>query len=142
MGRRPDKEKNCDESLEQNIGERKGRMDMDCTCGGHFRTRQEVGVGGAESGRNGMEASFVHLAAPPIWTETSSHHAPHENLGLLETVSHASALLRAGKNPKTVLLVCHYFFILTMSCRQAKEELSLRSKGTMGFLYVKTASIG
>lgn len=49
-----------------------------------------------------METSFVHLAlpatvAPPLaLTETTtSHHASHE--GFLETVRHASALLRAGQ---------------------------------------------
>ena len=49
-----------------------------------------------------MEASFVHLAAPPILTDASSHHATHE--GFLETVRHASALLRAGKTRQSILL--------------------------------------
>ena len=74
---------------------------MNCTCG-HYRVVKEVGVGGAGVGRNGMEASFVHLAAPPILTDASSHHATHE--GFLETVRHASALLRAGKTRQSILL--------------------------------------
>ena len=71
-----------------------------CTCG-HFETLQGDGVtGGGLRQNGGMEASFVHLPSnvmtPPLaWTETTSHHASHE--GFLETVRHASALLRAGQ---------------------------------------------
>lgn len=69
-----------------------------CTCG------HRVAKGNGWPRKNGgMEASFVHLAlptnvAPPSLvslTETTSHHASHE--GFLETVRHASALLRAGQ---------------------------------------------
>lgn len=70
-----------------------------CTCG-HRVERGDGMIGGGMRKNGGMEASFVHLtlpaiAAPPLWTETTSHHASHE--GFLETVRHASALLRAGQ---------------------------------------------
>jgi len=71
-----------------------------CTCG-HYKTLEGNGVNGGGLRQNGgMDASFVHLTlpsnvVPPLWTENTSHHASHE--GFLETVRHASALLRAGQ---------------------------------------------
>lgn len=71
-----------------------------CTCG-HRVSKGDGMIGGGVRKNGGMEASFVHLAlpakvAPPLWTtETTSHHASHQ--GFLETVRHASALLRAGQ---------------------------------------------
>jgi hypothetical protein len=71
-----------------------------CTCGHRVAKGDEM-IGGGLRKNGGMDASFVHLALPanvappPLWSETTSHHASHE--GFLETVRHASALLRAGQ---------------------------------------------